>query len=180
MPLFGSSRDASFIRLINREMIQRISGIEVAIYKLAVSETLHNIYDETTKKMYYNPIRMHAIITEDDVEWSVTDIGNAEGSKTIKFAFLRDDLVDIDLVLEVSDIIKYDNKFFTVDNVIDSRYWWGRNPSTLIGQVESEYSDFGYSVSIIAAAHMTSISNLNIVDTLSGVNAIKKVIPRNL
>lgn len=180
MPLFGSARDASFMRLINREMIQRISGIEVAIYKIATSETNHNIYDETTKKVYYNPVRLYTIITEDDIQWNANDTGNIEGSKTVKFAFLRDDLVDLNLVMEVSDIIKYDNKFFAIDNIIDSQYWWGRNPTTLIGQVEGEYSDFGYSVSVIAETHMTSISNLNIVETNAGVNPVKRIIPRNL
>ena len=47
MPLFGGSRDRAFIRRINNELLKRIIGVEVAVYKLAVAEMNSNLYGET-------------------------------------------------------------------------------------------------------------------------------------
>lgn len=182
MAMFGSKRDAAFIRGINREMIHRIVDTEIALYKLSPIDTQTNIYGESSNKIYYSPIRIHALITEDDTSVSDTDFGDIDTKKTIKFAFLRDDLVDIDLVIEISDIIKHHNLFFEVNNIISNSYWFGRDPDNLIGQVEGEFADFGMNVSVIAEAHLTSISNLNIQETRSGNNSFTNniMIPRNL
>jgi ligand-binding sensor protein len=40
-------------------------------------------------------------------------------------------------------------------------YWMGRDPATLIGQVQEEYADTGYSISVVVDAHLTSIANLS-------------------
>ncbi len=182
MAMFGSKRDAAFVRGVNREMIHRIVDTEIALYKLSPADTKTNIYGESSNKIYYSPIRIHSLITEDESSINGTDFGDVDTTKTIKFAFLRDDLVDIDLVIEISDIIKHHNLYFEVDNVITNSYWFGRDPDTLIGQVEGEFEGFGMNVSVIVEAHMTAISNLNIQETRSGNNSFttNTSLPRNL
>lgn len=170
MPLFASARDASLIRRLNREMMQRILGIEVAVYKLALTEMIPNIYGETSDKYYYAPVRVHAIIRKDDSTMINNDIGELDKEKTITVGFLRDDLVDSNLLIEVSDIILWDAGYYQVDNVKSSNYWWNRNPDTFTSFQEGETGEFGYSLSIMAELHRTSMSSLNIVDTRSGIN----------
>ena len=61
MALFGSARDASLIRSINRELINNIIDVEVAFYKLSLNDTKANMYDESDKKVYYQPIRLNCL-----------------------------------------------------------------------------------------------------------------------
>lgn len=173
MPLFGSARDASLIRRLNREMMQRIVGIEVAIYKLALDETIANIYGESSDKRYYSPVRVYAMIQKDDTTSTNSLTGEIDNEQTITFGFLRDDLVDINLVLEVSDIIMWDGGYYLVDNISSTNYWWNRNPDTLIAYQQGEVGEFGYSVSLVAETHRTSMDSLSIVDVRSGINTQK-------
>lgn len=178
MPLFASARDASLMRRLNREMMQRILSIEVSVYKIALSETIQNIYGETSDKQYYSPVRMFCIVQRDDTSATTNELGELDVEKTVSFGFLRDDLSDIGLVVEMSDIIGWDGGYYHVDNVKTSNYWWNRNPDTLTGYQEGEYGEFGYAISIIVESHRTSMSSINIVETRSGINHPKSKVKR--
>ena len=172
MALFSSSRDASLVRSLNRELMRRIITIEVEFYKLALNETESNIYGESNKKTYYQPVRLYSLINKSDTTSADDDTG-LNISKSVVYSFLRDDLVDLGLVIEIGDIIKYDAAYYEIDNVRHQQYWMGRNPDTLIAQVQREINEHGYSVAISAEAHMTRLSSLNLVEVRSGINTIK-------
>jgi hypothetical protein len=74
------------------------------------------------------------------------------------FAFLRDDLVDKQLVPEVGDIIMWQEDYYEVDNVSENELFWGKDPSYNYGRS----SDYGTSVSIICKAHLTRADKLGI------------------
>ena len=107
---------------------------------------------------------------------------NVEEDKNLTVGFLRDELVGLSLVIEISDIIVWDGGYYQVDNVRSSNHWWGRNPDTSIPIAEGDSGDHGYTVSVIAEVHRTSMANLNLVETRSGINNIntKSKLPRNL
>jgi len=178
MALFASARDASLMRRLNREMMQRIIGIEVAIYKIALEETVANIYGESSDKRYYSPVRVHAIVQRDDTTMTTNELGELTNEKTAKFGFLKDDLTDLNLVVEVSDIIVWDGGYYEVDNVRASNYWWNRNPDTLIAYNQGEIGEFGYAISIIAEVHRTSMDSINLVDVRTGTNKNRSKRPR--
>ena len=46
MALFGSARDASLVRTVNRELINNLIDTEIAFYKLSLQDTQANMYDE--------------------------------------------------------------------------------------------------------------------------------------
>lgn len=180
MPLFGSARDASLLRSVSRELIGKIISTEVEVYQLSLENTTINIYNEARQKTYFSPIRVGCIIRKEDKITSGDDYG-LDYTRNVSFAFLRDDLKDINLVLSEGDIIQWDNKFFEIDNVKDSAYWMTRNPDTYTPWNLSEVPEHGYSVSIIAETHETAIQ-LNIVDERSGINsnAVVNNLPKNL
>lgn len=177
--LFGSARDASFIRHVSREISRRIVGIEVAVYKIALAETRTNIYGETDKKYYHAPVKLHSFIEPDSTTTSVANFGMQDKNKNLRIGFLRDDLVDIQLSIDVGDIIMWDSDYFEVDNVSDSDYWFGRNPATLMAYNDGITNEHGYSVSIMVDTHQTSIANLDLIDNRSGVNPIENI-PMNI
>jgi hypothetical protein len=181
MALFGSQKDASFLRNIAREVMQRVISVDVELYKLSLDNTDINIYNESSKKTYFSPVRFACLVKKDDTVANDSDTG-LDFSKNISFAFLRDDLVELDYVCQVGDLIKFDNRFFEIDNVRSTTYWFGRNPENLSGIVDNIIPDYGYSISVIAETHVTRLNAVNIVETRSGISSIKNIpkVPKNL
>ena len=67
MALFGSSRDVSFVRRLNRELMGNIISQECAFYKYKIAETKVNMYGEaSTGRLFDGPILFNAIITPSD------------------------------------------------------------------------------------------------------------------
>ena len=56
MARFGSGRDSLFIKHISKEMINKVISVEIALYKLSLNDTEITIYNESSKKIYFNPI----------------------------------------------------------------------------------------------------------------------------
>jgi|TARA_R110002050_G_scaffold46316_2_gene108923 hypothetical protein len=178
MALFGSARDASLIRSVNRELINEFIDTEVALYKLSLGDSATNIYDESDSKVYYSPIRINSIIQKDDKTVASDDFG-IDSNRTGIFAFLRDDLVEVNIHIEGGDVIEYDNEFYEIDSVHGSQYWTGRNPGTDLGFTLGDRDEFGLSVAIRAEGHLTRRNGLNIREVRFGINKTNTK-PKNL
>ena len=178
MALYGSARDASLIRSINRELINNVIDIEVAYYKLSLDETSANMYDESDKKVYYSPMRLNCLALKEAKSYTGDDSGY-DSTRTGEFNFLRDDLKDKNIMIEEGDVLEWDNEFYEIDGVGASQYWAGRNPSTDIGVTEGDISEHGYSVAVKVSAHVTRRNRLNIQEVRSGINRPNNI-PRNL
>lgn len=182
MPIFSSGRDALLVKHFSRELMHRFISIECALYKLALPEMEINLYNESNKKVYYNPVRVFCLVNKDAGTFNDVDTG-LDKTQTTQFKFLRDDLKENDIFVEEGDIIKYDEKYYEVDNVNQQQYWMGRNNETLPFEVEGRDSrSHGYNISVVAETHLTRLSQLNLVDIRSGVNTIKSNLnfPKNL
>jgi hypothetical protein len=178
MALYGSARDASLVRSINKELIDKQVDTEVAYYKLKLNASGLNIYNESDSKVYIAPQRVNCLVALDDKVRTSDDYG-IDLTRTAQFAFLRDTMVERNLLPEVGDIIMYDLDYFEVDNIRDGQYWSGRNPSKDIGFTNGLRSEFGYSVSIVCETHLTRRSPLNIEKVHSGINPVNNI-PRNI
>ena len=75
MALFGSARDASLVRTINRELINRYIDTEVAFYKLDLNGSNANLYGETDNKVYFAKMKMNCIIEKDERSTSADEYG---------------------------------------------------------------------------------------------------------
>ena len=133
--MYGSNRDISLFRHLNRELINNIIETKVGYYKIILDRTPSNIYGESTKKSFYDPVLINCLIERGDTTSTVDDFG-PDISRTIKCRFLRDDLAGIDLcteqspdglgfahgvVPEIGDIILWQGQYFEVDNVNDNQ-----------------------------------------------------------
>ena len=166
MALFGSARDASLVRHVNRELINNFI------------DTQANIYDEADNKVYYAPMRMNCLVLKEDKSYTGDDTGY-DSSRTGEFNFLRDDLKDKNIHIEEGDIVEWDNEFYEVDGVGASQYFAGRNPNTDLGFVTGDREEFGLSIAVKVTAHVTRRNRLNIQEVRSGVNKPNSI-PRNL
>ena len=160
MSLYGENRDVSLFRHLNRELINNIIEQKVGYYKLNLDKTEANIYGESTKKTYNDPVLLNCLIERGDTDPKTDELG-MDVTRNMKFRFLRDDLAGIDLstelgadgrgftyniVPEVGDVILWNNDFYEVNNANENQLIVGKDPSY---SYASQTDDYGSSWSII-------------------------------
>ncbi len=126
--MFGRQRDVSLVRKLNRELMGNIITQQAAIYKYKLEETIVNLYGEAAgEKFYDGPFLFNTLILRQPQNYPENDLGIGY-VRNIRFSFLRDDLVDANVVPEVGDIILYQNDYYGVQGTISNQYFVGKNP----------------------------------------------------
>ena len=158
--MFGRSRDVSLIRGLNRELMHDIITQQAAIYKFKLEETKTNIYGEAAgEKFYDGPFLFNCLIQRE--EETYTDLTEGVGyDQAIEFRFLRDDLVDAEVKIEVGDIILYQDSYYSVNNTNSNEYFVGKNPDYpnnnddgTDNPLNPGLDDFGTNLSVIVKTH---------------------------
>ena len=164
MALFGGERDISLFRHVNRELLGDIITQQCAVYKFKIEETKVNIYGEAEEEKYYmGPVLFNVLIERQDQQFPETDLGT-DFTWAIDFKFLRDDLVDAEVVPEVGDIILYEEGYYEVDDVITNQLFVGKDPRypNKPNPFENDLDKFGYDVSIICKTHSVPSNKVGI------------------
>ena len=126
--MFARQRDVSLIRHINRELMGNVITQQAAFYQFKLEETKVNIYGEAAEEKYYNgPFLFNCLINRQDQQYPENEEG-IQFQQGIDFYFLRDDLVDANVVPDVGDIMLYQEGYYGVQSVIANQYWSGKNP----------------------------------------------------
>ena len=147
MALFGGSRDISLFRHINKELINNIIQQSVGYYKINLDKTSSNLYGESLTKSYNNPILVNCLIERNAQSWTETEFG-ADVTREINVRFLRDILVDIQLVPEVGDVMLWQENYYELSGIVENQFVVGKDPS----YAYDDTNDFGSSISIIVTA----------------------------
>jgi hypothetical protein len=148
MALYGGSRDISFIRHINKELINNIIEQQVGYYILALDKTPSNLYGESLQKTYNDPVLVNCLIERTPPTWIETDLGT-DVTQDITVRFLRDILVDIQLIPKVGDIVLWEESYYEISSLIENQLVVGKDPSY---SYSNSTDDFGSSISIIVTA----------------------------
>jgi hypothetical protein len=157
MALFGSSKDMNLFNTLNKELLENIIDTQVDVYKVSISDSNDNLYGEHIEKVYDRPVRVACLVELEDPSYIDAEYGT-DIDQGANFNFLRDTLKNTsELVLEVGDIIEYDNSYWEVDKVIENQYVFGKNPDT-----DKNDESFGSNFSIICNTHRARMSKLNI------------------
>lgn len=161
MALFGGRRDALLFQTMNRELINKIINTEVIVYQLSIEDTRVNIYGESTRKVFFQPMRFNCLISRAPKEAGGEEF-LSDYSNTATFAFLRADLVAHNLVLSIGDIIKWDNEYYELNLVFSNQLWTGRNPDSHLPTVVDKENEFGFNVSVKAEGYKVTADRLNL------------------
>tara|TARA_B100001287_G_scaffold242650_1_gene218221 strand:+ start:227 stop:736 length:510 start_codon:yes stop_codon:yes gene_type:complete len=164
MALFGTQRDVSLIRNINRELMGDIITQQCAVYKLNLEETRVNIYGESSGAKYYqDPVLLNVLLERGDQTYNSSDMG-VDYTREVEFRFFRQDLVDASVVMEPGDIIMYYESYFEVDSIIDNQLFVGKDPRYPYNQnpLNPGLEDFGANLSIICKTHYTPADRVQI------------------
>jgi hypothetical protein len=165
MAIFGSARDISMFRKINRELMGDVITQQVAIYKYVLDKTKVNMYGESSGgKFFDGPVLLNSLITIENKTDGTSEFG-VDFSWAIKAAFLKDDLVDANLVIEIGDVILYQESYFEVDVATDTQYFAGKDPQYPYAQnpLNPGLENFGYNVSLVCNAHYIPADRINII-----------------
>ncbi len=126
--MFTGVRDWSLMRNFNREVMGNIITQQCAIYQFKLEETKVNIYGEAAEEKYYDgPFLFNVLMDRGDQDFSLNNEG-VQFDQSINFYFLRDDLVEKDVVPQVGDIILFEEGYYGVQSTIANQYWGGKNP----------------------------------------------------
>jgi len=169
MALFGGSRDISLFRKLNRELMGNIISQEIVYYKCDIQETKVNLYGEASSgRVFQPPILINALVERADQTAPIQD--ELVGFQwPITFKFLRDDLVDANLVTEIGDFIMWNNGYWEIDNTNANQLFVGKDPNYTYydengnNPLNPGLEDFGYNVSVVCTAHYVPADRLNIV-----------------
>ena len=101
---------------------------QCSFYKYRLEETTINIYGEAAGGKYFEgPTLFNALISRQDQSYPESDLG-VDFQWGVEFRFLRQDLVDANVVAEIGDIILYQNGYYEVTNTNSNQYFLGKNP----------------------------------------------------
>ncbi len=126
--MFGRKRDVSLVRRLNRELMGNIITQQAAIYKYKLEETIVNLYGEAAGEKYYDgPFLFNCLLLRQPQNYTEDELGIGY-VRNIRFSFLREDLVDANVVPEIGDIILYQNDYYGVSGTISNQYFVGKNP----------------------------------------------------
>ena len=151
---FYPQKDIDTFDKFNKELVGDLNtnkdGIiyqPVVIYKVSVYDTEVNMYGEASDgKVYKDGVQVTALV-EADEQTTTTDEFGPDLQQNALFSFVRQSLVDISYVVEIGDIIDWNNGYWEVSSV---------NENQLIG------GQTDYNHSVVCDTFLVRISNLNI------------------
>lgn len=145
---YYSKRDVRFMNSLNGELLGDIIEQLIVLYQVDPYETQENIYGESMDKRYYPGIETSCLVESDPQSTSYEGFGPDVKKGTI-FRF-HQKLCEIkEFYPEVGDIVFWENAYFEIDAIVENQF--------LGGQPEKNYS-------LLANAHMSRLSRLNIVE----------------
>ena len=153
---FYSDLDLATFDKFNRELVGDVvnekDGIifqQVVVYKISVKDTRTNIYGETVGgKVFRAGVKVAALVDSED-QTTNTDEFWPDRVQNVSFSFLRKTLRDIEFVVDVGDIVNWNEGFWEITN---------KSENQLVGgQTDAEYIH-----SVVCNAYLTRLSHLNI------------------
>jgi hypothetical protein len=150
--------------------MQRIISQQVVLYKCNVTETVTNMYGEASQgRVFEEPVNLFSLIEVGDQTAPIQD--NIVGFKwPVTFRFLRDDLVDANVVPAIGDFIMWNDGYYEIDNENIVQYFVGKDPdynyldSNGNNPYETDLGQFGYNVSVICTTHYVPADRVGIIN----------------
>ena len=151
---FYSQKDIDTFDKFNKELVGNLSteqdGIinqPVIIYKVSATDTEVNMYGETSQGKVFKPgVQIVALVNAED-QTTTTDEFGPDLQQNAEFSFIRQSLVDINFVVEIGDVINWNNGYWEISSI---------NENQLVG------GQTDYNHSVVCNTYLIRISHLNI------------------
>jgi hypothetical protein len=164
MALFGTQRDVSLFRHLNRELLWDIITEQCVYYQFKTAETKTNMYGEAAGAKYYGePVILNMLVDRGDNTSPTNDMG-VDYDRPMTFKFFRDDLVDASLVPDVGDIIMWYEGYWEVENTNANQLFVGKDPAYPYNQnpLNPGLENYGTNLSIMCVCHYVPADRVQI------------------
>jgi len=164
MALFGTQRDVSLLRHINRELLGDIISQECIYYQFKTEDTKVNLYGEASGAKYYGePVILNMLVDRGDNTSPTSDMG-VDYDRPMTFKFFADDLVDAKLVPDVGDIIMWYEGYWEVENTNANQLFVGKDPAYPynVNPLNPGLENFGSNLSIMCVCHYVPADRVQI------------------
>jgi len=164
MALYGTSRDVSLFRHINRELLHDIITQQCVYYQFKTAETKVNIYGESSGAKYYTePVILNMLVDRGDNTSPTGDMG-VDYDRPMTFKFFRDDLVDANILPDVGDIIMWYEGYWEVENTNANQLFVGKDPAYPydVNPLNPGLENFGTNLSIMCVCHYVPADKVGI------------------
>ena len=151
--------DISTFRHLAKEVISNIVATEVVFHKIALGESKTNNYGESKKKFYYPGVILNVLTIRQTQDTTDMPFG-PDGTQTLEFKFLKDDLIEVGIEPDNGDIIMYRNTFYEIDNTNENQFLFEKIPEYSLSDATLLQ---GESWSISCETHQTRAIKLDIV-----------------
>ena len=158
MALFGSTRDVLMFTGVAKEVVNNVVTQQVGYYKVYLPDTTPNVYGESLVKQYIGPVLLNCLIVRGDYTTNNSDFG-PDTRREVTFRFLKDTMIEANVVPEVGDVIMYNELYYETDNVNENQQILGKDPDYSYSE---GLNQFGGSFSLILSTHLTSPERLGI------------------
>ena len=122
---FFSTRDLRVINSFNGELMGDIIQTEIILYKMAADQIKTNLYgesDPTTGKMFYPGIEVTCLIDRADIDTNFDEFGPYR-NQAVVFKFRENMLKLVNIYPEVGDIIKFNERFHEINNIVLEQHY---------------------------------------------------------
>jgi hypothetical protein len=140
MGLFYRSRDFQLIETINEELIGEFVNTTVDVYKYNLYESEVNLYGEARSKVYYEGLRVAALIEQEDQTYETEEFPGAELNQAATFNFLRKTIKNAGLLMEMGDVISWNDSYWEVNSVVENDLIYGQISNSLTVTVTTHMS----------------------------------------
>ena len=164
MALFGTQRDVSLFRHLNRELLWDVISQECVYYQFKTEDTKVNIYGEAAGAKYYGePVILNMLVDRGDNTSPTNDMG-VDYDRPMTFKFFTDDLVDAKLVPDVGDIIMWYEGYWEVENTNANQLFVGKDPAYPYNEnpLNPGLENFGTNLSIMCVCHYVPADRVQI------------------
>jgi hypothetical protein len=158
MAIFGNINDFKMVRHFNRELIGNVIEQKVGYYKIDLSKTVSNTFDESPSKIYKDPVLVDCLINRSNVQESDSDFG-PDKVRNIEFRFFKQDLVCVNIFPEEGDIVLYNENYYEITLKDENQFFLGKDYEY---SYDTTTDDFGGSISIILTGHYTRPEKLGL------------------
>ena len=147
-------KDIDTFDKFNKELIGNLAtgqdGIinqEVVVYKISANDTETNMYGETSQGKVFKPGVQLTALVEAENQTTTTDEFGPDLQQNTVFSFIRQSLVDISFVIEIGDVINWNDGYWEISNIDENQL--------VGGQTSLKHS-------VICDTFLVRISHLNI------------------
>lgn len=143
MPRFFNSRDVDFLKTISEEVVNEVVEQYVTLFKVSATSSRTNLYGESIGKVYHEPTNLMCIVDLPEMGVQYEGFGS-DSTLSGEFRFNREKLrIDHNLPIirdvdgvkvpadfiqttqvgypEIGDILKFDEMYFEIDNVRETK-----------------------------------------------------------